>query len=322
MHRTMDSEALKTLLCVHRAGSVSAAAVVLSRTQSAISRRLAVLEAQVGLPLFERVGRKVVMSDAGKALLPYAERVVAALDDAAAAAERVRSGTAGSLRIAAVGTLADVRLTAALQHVRTQFPDVDIRLRTATSAEVSDLVRAGEATLGLRYFAERGDDLRTELVMMEPLTVVCPPTHRLAGRRVATLAQLASERWLAFPVPHRKTELFAQSVFAQFLSRGVADLDWVAIDSLTAQKRLVEAGLGLALVQDSAIRDELERGRLASIRVDDMQIEIPIVSVTRPGAYLSAAAKALLCAVRGAAPGTARRGAKRKKRRNAAGLRD
>lgn len=311
----MDSEALKTFLCVHRTGSVSVAAQRLSRTQSAISRRLAVLESQVGLPLFDRVGRKLVMSDAGRALLPFAERVAAALDDAAAAAEQLRCGTAGTVRVALVGTLADERLSVALQHVAAQFPAVDIRLRTATSAGVSDLVRAGEATLGLRYFTDRGDGLRAEIVMREPLVVACAPTHRLAGKRVRTLARLAAERWLAFPVDDRHGEVYARSVIAQFLSRGLVDVDWVAIDSLTAQKRLVEAGFGVALLQASAIREEVERKRLATIVVGDLDVEVPVVGVTRRDAGLSGAAKALLAAVRDAAEVPAGREAKRTSRR-------
>lgn len=294
----MDSEGLETFLCVHRTGSVSAAAFKLSRTQSAISRRLAVLEEQAGIPLFERVGRKLVMSDAGKALLPYAERVAAALADARAAAQRVSSGQQGALRIAAVGTLADSRLASALNEVRRQFPGVDLQLRTATSAEVSDLVRTGEIAIGLRYFKERSPDLSAELVMSERLVVACSPEHPLAGRRIATLAKLAGERWLAFPVHDRRGEVFAGSVFAQFMSRGIADLAWTAIDSLTAQKRLVEAGLGMALMQDSAIREEVERRQIATIRVDDLHAEVPVVCVTRRGAHVSPAAKALLDAVR------------------------
>ncbi len=182
----MDSDALLTFLSVHRHGSVSAAAEALSRTQSAISRRIAVLEARVGLPLFERVGRRMVLSDAGLALLPQAERVASALRDAEAAIEAVRSGGGGLLRIAVVGTLADARLAGALQAVRKACPQLDVRLRTATSDEVSALVRSGDATLGLRYFEDRADDLDAKVVLQEPLVVACAPSHPLARRRVAS----------------------------------------------------------------------------------------------------------------------------------------
>jgi len=290
----VDSEALATFLAVHRKGGVSAAADELARTQSAISRRLALLEAEAGTPLFERIGRRLVLSDAGAALLPYAERVVAALDDAKVAVAATRSGGGGAVRVVTVGTLAGANLSAALKRVRSRFPKLDLRLETATSAEVSARVRAGEATIGLRYFEDRSPDLDCRVVHEERLVVACSPEHRLAGKRVKSLAALAAERWLAFPLQERRGEAFAASVFAQFLTRGVDGIDWVAIDSLTAQKRLVEGGFGLALLQAGAIEDELATRQLAAIRVDDLDARIPVALVCRRGGYFSEGARALL----------------------------
>jgi len=264
---TMDSEALETFLAVHQRGGVSPAAIALSRTQSAISRRLALLEQQVGAPLFERIGRGLVLSELGATLLPHAERVTAALGDAQAAVEAAKSGNAGTVRMVTVGTLANATLAGALKRVKPKFPGLDVRLQTATSAEVSAKVRAGEASIGLRYFEDHADDLDCRVVQQERLLVVCAATHPLAGKRVASLQRLAKERWLAFPVQERRGESFAASVFAQFLTRGIAQIDWVAIDGLTAQKRLVEAGFGLALLQASAIEDELARRVLARMFV-------------------------------------------------------
>lgn len=299
----MDSEALETFLAVHRSGGVSAAAQALSRTQSAISRRLALLEEAVGQRLFERVGRRLVLSDAGAVLLPHAERVAAALQDAAAALAQARTGAAGTVRLAVVGTLAGAHLAAALKQVRARLPGVDVRLTTATSAEVSAKVRAGEAGIGLRYFEDRSRDLACRVVLAERLVVACAPDHPLAGRRVRTLARLAAERWLAFPLQQRRGEMFAASVFAQFLARGIDHIDWIAIDSLTAQKRLVEGGFGLALLQASAVEEERARGELAVIRVDDLDVRVPVALVTRRGGYLGPGALALLEALGGAQAG-------------------
>ncbi len=173
----MDSEAWLTFLAVHRAGGVSAAAAALSRTQSAISRRLAVLEDQVGVPLFDRVGRQLRLSDAGAALLPHAERIAAAVGDAEAAVRSVRRGDAGSLRLVVVGTLAGAELAALLQRLRARYPSLDLRLHTATSAEVSAQVRAGQASLGLRYLADRDPALDSRIVQHEPLVVACSPAE-------------------------------------------------------------------------------------------------------------------------------------------------
>lgn len=293
----MDSQALDTFLHVHRLGGVSAAAAALSRTQSAISRRLALLEQEVGAPLFERIGRGLVLSEVGAALLPHAERVVATVGDARAAVQEAKSGSSGVVRISAVGTLANATLAAALQGVKARHPAIDVRLQTATSAEVSAQVRAGEVTIGLRYFEDNSPDLLCGVVQHEHLVVACERGHRKAGRRVASLADLAGERWIAFPLPERRSESFAASVFAQFLARGIDRVDWVAIDGLTAQKRLVEAGFGLALLQASAVEEELARGTLALVTVDDLSVSVPVVCITRRGGHLGGGARAVLDAL-------------------------
>ncbi len=293
----MDSEALATFLMVHRQGGVSAAAAALSRTQSAISRRLAVLEEELGAPLFERIGRGLTLSQAGLALLPHAERVAAAVGDAVAAVEAAKSGAVGTVHIAAVGTLASSGLTALLRQLREAFPGIDIRLQTATSDGVSEKVRTGEVAVGLRYFEDRSPDLVCKLIHHERLVVACAPSHPLAGRRVKSLTRLSGERWLAFPHPPQRSEPFAQTIFSQFLSRGVDRIDWTAIDSLTAQKRLVEAGFGLALLQERGVAEEVAAGALALIRVGDLDVRVPIVSVARRGGFLSQATRALLAAM-------------------------
>lgn len=290
----MNSESLETFIAVHRFGGVSAAALALSRTQSAISRRLALLEGELEAPLFDRIGRGLVLSEVGAALLPYAERAVAAMGDARAAVDAAKSGSAGTVQLAVVGTLANAALAGAFARVRKRLPALDLRVQTATSAEVSAKVRSGHANVGLRYFDDPSPDLECRLVDRERLVVVCAAAHPLAGRRVKTLARLAGERWLAFPPADDRGEAFAATVLAQFQVRGVHAIDWLAIDSLTAQRRMVQADFGLALLQSSAVAEELARGELASIRVDDLDATVPVTLVVRRGSYLSGGGRALL----------------------------
>src|SRR5882757_3701617 len=101
----IDSEALTTFVMVHRAGGVSHAAERLHRSQPAISRRIALLEEGLGTPLFERVPSGVSLTEAGEALLPHAERVLAALRDATGAMAALKAGTSGAVSLAIVGTL-------------------------------------------------------------------------------------------------------------------------------------------------------------------------------------------------------------------------
>jgi DNA-binding transcriptional LysR family regulator len=298
----VESELVRTFVAIHYAGGFTHATRALHLSQPAISRRIALLEHEVGAPLFERTAGRVVLSQAGRALLPHAERALAALEDCRSAVRALQSGSAGPLALAAVGTLASTGLTAALERFAKKHPGVELTLRTATSLQVSELVRRGEATIGLRYLRDPAPDLVCHELASERLVVACGASHRLAGRRVASLADLRDEAWLAFPSANDAREAHgydareasADNVFAQFLVRGVASVRWTPVDSLTAQKRLIEAGFGVALLPESSIREERASGSLATIAVKDLRAVNPVFAVTRKGGYRSRAADDLL----------------------------
>jgi len=300
----LDSDALDTFLTVHRKGGVSNAARALHRSQPAISRRIALLERELGVPLFERVAGRTRLSDAGRVMVPYAERAVAAAQDAENAIRALKRQNAGPVSLAVVGTLAGGRLSEILKRFAREHPGVDIKLQTATSAEVSDLVRRGEAAIGLRYDIDRLRDLDYERLASEQLQVVCALDHPLAGKRVARLADLRGERWIAFPEIPGRREIAAAHVFALFLTHGLGEVAWTPVDSLTAQKRLVEAGLGIALLSQTHAAEELRFRSIATIRVGDLAARQDIVAVTRRGGFLSAASQRLLEIIRAGHAGT------------------
>jgi DNA-binding transcriptional LysR family regulator len=300
----MDSDALNTFLIVHRRGGISNAAKALHRSQPAISRRIALLEQELGVPLFERVAGRTMLSDAGRVMVPYAERAVAAAQDAENAVRALARSNSGPVALAVVGTLAGGRLSKMMKRFASEHPDVNLTLCTATSAEVSDLVRRGEATIGLRYDLDRSRDLDCELLFTEQLHVVCPPDHPRAGRRVARLADLRGERWIAFPEIPGRREISASHVFALFQTHGLGEVDWTPVDSLTAQKRLVEAGLGIALLSESNVAEERRSSAISTIRVGDLVAGHDVVAVTRCHGFLSAASRRFLEIIRADYSGT------------------
>lgn len=302
----MDVEGLRTFLAIHRSGGVTRASAALFRSQPAVSRRLALLERSLGAPLFERVPGGVVLSEAGRALLPFAERALAALRDAEAAVEEVRSGAGGAVAVALVGTLAGTSLTAVLRRFAARRPGVELTLRTATSREVSELVRRADVALGLRYSEDPAEDLTCERLFAERMVVVAAPDHRLAGRRLEGLAELGGERWLVFPEAPGRPEASAHYVRRVLDAASVPDSGLLRIDSLTAQKRMAEARFGVALLQESAIQEELGAGSLVVLDVPGLHVELPVAVVTRRDGYLGAAARDLLDELRREAGGGVR----------------
>jgi DNA-binding transcriptional LysR family regulator len=287
----MDSEALATFLAVYHAGGISKAATRLRRSQPAISRRVALLEQQLNAPLFDRLGGGFALSEAGRILLPFAERTVAALKDANEAMTSFHKAESGSVSVAVVGTLAESKLTAVLKRFQGDTPGADVTLRTASSAEVSALVRRGEVTIGLRYLSDPSPDIENRELKPETLVVACGGDHRLAGRRVRSIAALRNERWLAFPRRPGPLDDAEAFIAAHFMTLQIVDVAITPVDSLTAHKRLVESGYGIALLPESAIRDERVRGSIAVISVGDLKAKNPVMLVTRKNGYLSPASR-------------------------------
>jgi DNA-binding transcriptional LysR family regulator len=290
----MNADNLNAFLSVYRSGGFSAAAETLNLTQPAVSHRIQALERDLGVQLFDRTSRGVVLSQAGRELLPHAERVLAALSNTQKAMRALGNAEGGAISIAVVGTLADRIFAGVLNKFAGEFPRVEVSLQTARSAEVGELVRRGTADLGLRYQIEPATDLASEELAREPLLVVCSKHHPLAGKSIDALRMLRDERWLAFPETPRQPEISAQHVFAVFLTLGAGEVRWTPVDSLTAQLRLVESGYGIALMTRSNVRDELSAGRVKSIRVCDLRAAMPIVAVTRSAGFVSPAMKRML----------------------------
>ena len=296
----MDSEALQTFMAIHSTKGFSSAADMLGRSQPAISRRIALLEEELGVPLFARAAGGVVLSEAGRTLLPHAERVQAALRDAANAMEALRTETAGAVSIVAVGTLAGANLTPVLKRFAADHPKIDLSISTAGSAVVSNLVRRGEAVIGLRYLLDPAADIVCEHIASETMVIACSTEHRFAGKKQKSLTTLCHERWFAFQNAYDQRETFADNIFAQFQARGIGTISWTPLDSLTAMKRMIEAGLGVALMSENAIQEELETGSIATIPVADLRAAHPVYAVVRKGGYLSPAARHLLALLRNA----------------------
>jgi len=289
----MDVDEIRTFVSIARLGGFTRAAAELNRSQPAISRRIGLIEQELGAPLVERVRGGAKLTEAGRAFLPFAEAVLAAIEDGRAAVGATVSEERGAVSLALVGTLADTHIVAVLRAFARRSKSVNLDLQTASSQEVSDLVRRGEATLGLRYFEDPRTDLVTHVVGKERLLVIASAEHPLAGKRIRSARQLEGERWVGFPAA-RGRESFGRVLERQLAASGLDGAPVTLIDSLTAQKRLVEAGFGIALVPESSVRDELRLGAVRKLDAPALATSVPVTLIHRRKGYLSSAARALL----------------------------
>lgn len=291
----MDFAVVEAFLAVVQFGGFTRAAEALHLSQPALSRRIALLEGDLGQPVFERGRKTVRLTDAGRAFLPHAQAALACLRDGAAAVRALAQGDVGRVTLAIVGTLAATELSARLRRFHDGHPRLQVLLRTGNSAEVSGLVRRGEATVGLRYFPDPAPDIVSRELYREALVVVAAAGHPLAAVRRIAPGRLREESWIAF-APRRGAAIdpFGQAVARSLAKAGLEGSDRVLIDSLTAQKRLVEAGFGLALVPESSVREELALQTLRRLDVPALQATIAVALIHRKGAFLSPATRHLL----------------------------
>ncbi|TDD20807.1 LysR family transcriptional regulator [Nonomuraea diastatica] len=292
----MTVEEIEAFAAIAELGGFTEASRKLNRSQPAISRRIRELERSLGAALFERTGRRVALTDAGRALLPYAEAALAAMRDGERAVRDAaeRPGGAQTLSLAIVGTLADSHIVDALRTFESRFPEASVELRTATSLEVSALVRGGQASLGLRYFPDADPTLESIPLGVEKLLVVVPAAHPVTTRRLPDLRAFEGERWLGFPPERGQPDSFGHLLDHRLPASGLVGAPITRVDSLTAQKRLVQAGLGVALMPISSVREELRIGSLRAIEVADLDAALPVVVIRRRRGYQSRPAAAFL----------------------------
>jgi DNA-binding transcriptional LysR family regulator len=154
---------------------------------------------------------------------------------------------------------------------------------------------SGEASLGLRYGADPDPQLVSTIVYQERLVPVCARHHRLARLTRIAPGALAGERWLAFP-PHSTSarEPYTATLAERLAANGLSASPIVHIDSLTAQKRMIEAGFGIGLLPESSVMEELRTGTLQTLKVAGLRATLPVALLHRRRAFQSRATKTLV----------------------------
>ena len=291
----MELSEIEAFVSISRSGGFTRAAGILHLSQPAISRRIELLERELGAPLFERLPGGIRLTQAGESFLPYAQQVLAAIEDGKAAVHALEEEELGTLTLALVGTLASTQLTSHLQAFHDASPRVRLLLCTARSDEVSTQVQQGDALLGLRYFADPRPDICSLHVMDEPLLVVCAAHSRFVTGTPTEPAALQGVPWFSFPLKTGPSnEGFAWLLEQQLLRHELQSAERIVIDSLTAQKRLIEADFGVGLLPKSSIEEELRLGTVRVLPITALQTVVPVMLIYRRQAYLSRAARLLL----------------------------
>lgn len=188
----MDTSNLSAFLAVAASSSFSRAAETLHLTQPAISKRIATLEAQLGVRLFDRIGRHITLTEAGRVLKPRAEDIIGVLGDTQRALSNLSSTVQGRLSLATSHHIGLHRLPPVLRQYTKRYPDVALDIRFLDSEVAHEKVMHGEVELAIITLAPEVDPpIIAERVWEDVLEFVVAPEHPLASEKTVSLDQLA-----------------------------------------------------------------------------------------------------------------------------------
>jgi len=263
LERSVTLRQLRTFKTVADLNSFSLAAQRLKLSQPSISYQVKELEEALGVPLFDRLGKRVQLTEAGTLLYGYARRMLDVLDEATIAIEEMRGIQRGHLRVGASTTVGIYLLPAALGAFKKLHPRLVISLEIGTRARVQEQVLRNELDLAVVGPASKDPELAIIPFISDELVVVAPANHPLASRRGLTLKDLADQ-----PFVMRETASGSRLSLEKAARKAGAKLS-VAMElgSNGAIKHAVESGLGLAVISRYAMVLELSSGRLVELDV-------------------------------------------------------
>jgi DNA-binding transcriptional LysR family regulator len=258
----MDLASLRAFVEVARYGSFSQAAEILFLTQPAISKRIAGLEEELSTRLFDRAGRQVLLTEAGRHLLPRAERIIHELTDIRRELSNLSGQVAGRLAMATSHHIGLHRLPLVLRAYSDNYPKVELDIRFMESEKACLAVEHGELELAVVTLPLKpADTLKSEIVWQDPLRPVVGLDHPLAEKTPATAKEL-----LAYPavLPTRGT--YTRTILEQRIGQLHGEVNCtLSTDYLETLKMMVTIGLGWSLLPEILIDDNLKPLAIAEL---------------------------------------------------------
>ena len=278
----MELSQLEVFLTVAREHRFSRAAEKLYRTQSAVSQTIHKLEKEIGEPLFDRTSREGVLTDAGRVLQEYAEKLLNLRQDAQEALVEMRQLQKGNLVIAA-NEFTALYLLPVLAEFRRLYPTIKITVKRSLGSRIPDDLLQHNVELGVLSYDPQEPQLQSTVVYLDELAFVVPPGHPLASANEVSVRQLGAESFVA----HIVTSPYRDKVIEAFRRHKTPLHMDVELPTLQAIKRFVSMGNGVALVPEISVESEILRRELVRIQVRDLHFQRKLRLVYRQESTLS-----------------------------------
>lgn len=282
----MDTANLSAFLAVAASGSFSRAAEALHLTQPAISKRVAALESQLSARLFDRIGRSITLTEAGRVLQPRAEQIIGVLGDTERALSNLSSTVQGRLSLATSHHIGLHRLPPVLRQYTKSYPGVALDIRFLDSEIAHDRVMHGEVELAVITLAPAVElPVIAEQIWDDVLEFVVAPDHPLAAEQVVTLEQLAS-----YPAVFPGLDTFTHRIVSQLFERhSITPQVSMSTNYLETIKMMVSIGLAWSVLPRTMLDEQVR-----SLTVPDAHLVRQLGCIWHSGRTMSNAGRAMI----------------------------
>ena len=265
----MEIRQLKTFWTLASTRSFSRTAEVLNYVPSTITMQIKALEEELGVKLLDRLGKSVILTDAGQRLLPYANKILNDIEEARYVSSESEELT-GTITIGADEVLCTYRLPALLRVFRERYPHVRLLFRPLSSHSLKQSLREGNVDVVFMLDEPIvSTDLHTELLMDESFLMVVSPNHPLASCSTLRIEDFNREQILL----SEKGCSYRTFFYHTLLRKGADSLTELEFNSVEAIKQCAMVGLGIALLPEMSLKGELERGELITLPWDLSEIQ-------------------------------------------------
>jgi len=286
----MDVRDLQIFLSVAKHLNYTRAAEEVNLSQPSVSVRMRELERDLGSKLFEQLGKKVALTEAGQVLVPYATRLIAVMGDARQAIEDLQGMERGLLRIGASTTPGMYLIPQTVAYFKRRHPKIDVHLTVKDTRQIEDGVIRNDFDFGFVGGHLAGDEVEVLPWMTDHLVLVVPSNHNLARKKSIKLADLRKERFIL-----REAGSATRATVAHHLKKADLEVETVMeMENPESVKKAVQSGLGIAFISKFAVETELKARSLVAINVNGLDINRELKIVYRKDKHLGRAAQTFI----------------------------
>lgn len=285
----MEIKQLRAFIAIAEEKTFTAGAKRVNVTQAAVSMQIRQLEEEIGLPLFTRTPRRVILTEAGELLLQRARKIMNEHDSALAELAEVAGAEHGRLRIGSASAMfATAQLPTILESLKKEFPSAEISVSSGTSSMLVDKILHGEMDIAFVSLPVETGNIETELLYVDQVVAIAHPSHPAAKRKKISAEELAQENLILGEQGGNTRRMIDDLFDSENLKPNIV----MELSRQEAINKMVENRMGVGIASAKGVTDEVKAGKLVAWWIDGAEIKWNLGLARLRGGYFSPIARA------------------------------